>query len=185
MNLDGAKKALQALVRAMTQKYDYHAVRAAKVVSQNDDYTLELKPEDEAWPGMSHVPIRTGLPGCRFKVTAGARVLFTFEDGNPTRPVVTGWDEAGVERIIFKAGIVDLRDEKGRAIACNGDAVIIPSALGIPIGLFMPDPLGVGPPVPLVTPPAGQPMPLGITLRFATAGFYGMGQVVAVSPNRS
>lgn len=178
---------VKAAVLAITRHHDYQAQRAAKVVAQNDDYTLELKPEDEVWPGMSKVPIRTGIPGCRFKVAKGARVLFTFEDGDSTRPVVVGWDDAGVEKIIFKAGIVDLRDEKGRAIACNGDMVMVPSTKPIPVQLFL-EAAGTSPaiaPVLSGTTPVGTATFPPMFLRFLTPGFAAAGQVIAVSRNKS
>lgn len=194
MNYDAIKESLARLVRSLTARFEYQALRAAKVVAQNDDYTLELVPEDEAWPGMSRVPIRTGIPGCRFRVRAGARVFFTFEGADSTRPLVTEWDEAGVDKVIFKAGIVDLRDEKGRSIACNGDLVMIPTTKGLPVQFVMPNPLG-GLPVPQVltvmstsTPPAPigtVVLPPMMAVCGSPPGFMILGQVISVSPNKS
>ena len=188
MDLSGANGALQRLVLFFTRHYDYHALRAARVIAQNADYTLELKPEDDKWPGMSRVPIRFGLPGVQVRVKAGIRVLFTFEDGDPRRPIATEWDRftGKVEPGEGYPVALDLRDGNGRAIACNGDLVMIPSLKGIPVQLFMPDPSGVGPPVPLtLTSPAG-PVPVPpLTLRFLTPGFFATGQIVAVSPNKA
>lgn len=177
---------IRTAILGLTRHTDYYAQRAAKVIAQNEDYTLELKPEDEAWPGMSKVPIRYGLPGVRYRVKAGARVLFTFEDGDSTRPIVVDCDGA-VEKIIFAAGIVDLRDEKGRAIACNGDMVMVPSTKPIPVQLFL-EAAGT---TPAIVPVMSGPTVVGTAtfppmfLRFMTPGFMAVGQVIAVSPNKS
>lgn len=187
MQLDAVKESFARLVRALTSKYDYHALRPAKVVVQNDDTTLELQPEDEAWPGMSKVPIRHGIPGVTVKVKAGARVLFGFEGGDSTRPVATLWDTAAVEKLELRAGTIDMRPGASRAIACNGDMVTIPSAKPIPVQLFL-DAAGT---VPATVPAMSGPTVVGTVtfppmfLRFIGPGFMAVGQVVAVSPNRS
>lgn len=186
MKLDAVKNALAILVKQLTSKYDYYALYPAKIVAQNDDGTLELQPENEVWPGMSSVPVRFGVPGFEVRIKAGARVLFTFEDGDSRRPVVTSWDRAGVERVVIDAEVVDLRNGKGRAIAANGDAVLIPSTKPIPVLLFA-DELGTVPA--LYASPSGPvaltPTPKSMYLRFANPGFAAVGQIVAVSPNRT
>lgn len=132
---------VRTAILAITRHHDFYAVRAAKVIAQNDDYSLELKPEDEAWPGMSRVPIRTGIPGVSVKVKAGARVLFTFEGGDAQRPIATLWDTATLKEIVVSAETqvvincpdVRLGDESAQPIARLGDAVEMVFPLAAPI----------------------------------------------------
>lgn len=93
MNLsDRFKAALEALVVRIAGKYDYAVPYACAVVSQNNDGTLELKPDSSLLPGLSNVPIRYGAPGVTATVTAGARCFVVFENADPSKPVVAGWD---------------------------------------------------------------------------------------------
>lgn len=177
---------LAQIIRGVMREFENARERPAKVITQNADGTLELKPEDERWPGMSKVPIRYGLPGVSAKIKAGARVIFTFEGDDTTRPIVVGWDNADVEKVEIDAAIVDLRPGTGRSIACNGDMVMIPSKVPIPVQLFS-DPAGA---IPLIATSSSGPVPITpapVFMRFGTApgGFMMAGQVVSVSPNKS
>lgn len=181
MNLDSVKNAIAVIVRALTAKYDYHALYPAKVIAQNGDGTLELKPEDETMPGVSRVPIRVGIPGVSVTVKPSARVLMGFEAGDPQRPIATLWDTAAVEKIEMNAAVVDMRAGKGRSIACNGDMVMVPSTKPIPVFLFT-DPPGL---VPALTPTPGAPLPPMFARFGLPPSFTMVGQIVAVSPNKS
>lgn len=93
MNLsDRYKAALESLVTRITGRYDFAIPYACAVISQNGDGTLELKPDSSAMPGLSNVPIRYGSPGVTATVSAGARCIVAFENADPSRPVVVGWD---------------------------------------------------------------------------------------------
>ncbi len=93
---DRIKKGLAAIVSSILSPVDYFAFYGAKVVSQNGDGSLELTPDDRRMPGLSRVPIRLGIPGSSTTISAGARVMFGFADGKPSRPVVTHWESATV-----------------------------------------------------------------------------------------
>jgi len=96
---DQMTRAISAIVQGLTAHVDYYALYPAKVVSQNDDGTLELRPDDTRLPGLSKIPIRYGIPGLTAKVAAGARILLGFEGGNPHSPIATLWESASVTEI--------------------------------------------------------------------------------------
>ncbi|MDB4929455.1 MAG: hypothetical protein JWM10_1939 [Myxococcaceae bacterium] len=83
--------ALEAIIHRATRRYDRTGSYAATVVEQRADGTLDLQPEDPRRPSCQRVPYRT-LPGLAVQVPAGARVCFTYDDGDPRRPVVTLWE---------------------------------------------------------------------------------------------
>jgi hypothetical protein len=91
--------ALKSLIRKAFARIDYLAPYACRVVAQNGDGTLELRPDDEKLPGYSRVPIRAGLPGVVVKVAAGARVTLQFERGDPSRPMATVWEQSGMTEL--------------------------------------------------------------------------------------
>lgn len=100
---DRLKASLDAVVNALTARVDYLALYPAKVVQDNGDNTLELKPDDARLPGPSRVPMRLGIPGVTVKVNAGTRVLLGFEGGNPGKPVATLWEKDSLREIIITA----------------------------------------------------------------------------------
>lgn len=94
MELDRVKQGLLSLVSSAVSPTDFHALYPSRVVAQNADGTLELRPDSSRMPDMSGVPIRFGLPGTAAKVAAGARVLLGFENGDQQRPYAGAWDAA-------------------------------------------------------------------------------------------
>jgi hypothetical protein len=56
--------------------------------------------------GLSKVPIRHGLPGFVVKVTKGAKIRLQFDDGDPSKPFASLWDEgeSSVTEIEYKPG---------------------------------------------------------------------------------
>lgn len=118
MAADRLKAALEAFVRQATARTDYLGIFGARVLSQNADGTLELKPDDARLPGLSRVPFRYGVPGVTATVAAGTRVGVEFEAGNPARPVVTLWElgsvtklEVDASSIVFNGGSTPVAKE--------------------------------------------------------------------------
>ena len=101
---DRVKGAFRALVRLAMRRIDYVALYPAKVAAQNQDGTLELMPEHSKVPPMSKVPIRLGIPGATVRVSAGARVLVGFENGDPKRPYAGLWDTASLVEFVIDGG---------------------------------------------------------------------------------
>lgn len=85
---------METIVRHFNAGEVYRAIHPCTIITQNDDDTLELQPDSDALPGLSHVPMRLGVPGIRVRVADGSRVDLAFEGGHPSRPVATLWDTA-------------------------------------------------------------------------------------------
>jgi hypothetical protein len=122
------------LVQHFASKYDFSGLYPARVVSQNADGSLELRPDDpdRFGLGLSRVPLRLGLPGVAVKVRKDSRVLLSFEGFDPQRPIATLWDAASAEeltftcegKVIVNAPKVFLGDEENaQPVACLGDVV--------------------------------------------------------------
>lgn len=140
---DRLKGAVADLVRQFTGHTDYHALYPAEVRAQNEDKTLELRPDSAKLPGFSRVAIRHGLPGVTVTVKQGARVLLGFEGGNPEKPYAALWtadslDTLTVEaetKVTIKAPVVYLGDEEdARRVAREGDLVKFTIPLPPPTG---------------------------------------------------
>lgn len=104
--LDRAKEGLAVFVRRLFARVDYFALYPSKVVAQNADGTLELRPDSDRLPGLSKVPVRLGVPGS-VKVSGGARVLLGFEEGDPGRPIATLWETRTVIEIRLGDGTME------------------------------------------------------------------------------
>lgn len=120
---------LVAIVRGVTQRLDFMASYRARVVSQNEDLSLELICDDQRLPRMSRVPLRLGIPGITVKVAPGAYVLVGFEGGSPEAPRAELWESASVTELVLtttskvtiNAPVVNLGDESGDPVARVGD----------------------------------------------------------------
>lgn len=70
----------------------YRELHPATVRRQNEDGTLDLDADDEAIGGITSVPYRPGIVGCRLVISEGERVRLGFEGGDEARPYATAWD---------------------------------------------------------------------------------------------
>lgn len=116
--LDGAKlrarlswgeqvSPMRKLVREETAAQDYAQPYTATVVGQNADGTLELRSGDARIPNMSKVPIRCGIPGVvKAEVPTRSVAIVEFENGDPARPVVTGWLAGSATRLAVDAEVI-------------------------------------------------------------------------------
>jgi hypothetical protein len=88
------------LVDHLTRRVDHLALYPCRVVAQRADGTLDLQAEDARVGSPASIPYRT-LRGLSVEVSAGARVLLGFENGNPARPVALLWElgDATVVRV--------------------------------------------------------------------------------------
>lgn len=161
--------AFALLVRQVTSRFDYFASYPSRVVAQNGDGSLELKPDDERFgPGLARVPMRLGLPGCNVTVKPGSRVLLGFEGGDPARPVAELWDIANLDtltltaatKITVHAPAVEL-SEGGLPVARQGDMVACGGATPTPCLIQLPS-----------GPNTGAPQPATIT--FLPLPLYGL-----------
>ncbi len=132
---DVVRANLERVVRRFIQRVDYQAYYPCKVISQNGDGTLELKPDlDKKLPGLSKVPIRYGIPGVTVKVSGGARVMLSYENGDPTRPFAAIWETDSLKEIKVTASTLahvtapQIKLNGGaRPLARQGDSVMVTS----------------------------------------------------------
>lgn len=103
-SIDRFKSSFTSLVRATMREVDHHKPYAARVVLQDADGTLQLRPDDERLPGLTGVPIRYGVPGVTAKVPPGARCVVEFEQGDPRTPIVTGFEPGAILELSFDGG---------------------------------------------------------------------------------
>ncbi len=101
MNLtDRFKAGIEAFVRRLMTRYDYSGVHGYTVVSQNSDFTLELKPDDpKNDPALSSVPIKYDSPSNRVTVEAGATCNVMYTNMDPSRYFAFGFDPGDYELI--------------------------------------------------------------------------------------
>lgn len=110
---------LMAAIGAGSSRAVYGRLYPAQVVSQRDDGTLELKPEDPtiAGSGMDRVPLWTD-PGVSVTVSPGVRVLVGFQNGKasgafamlaPSGSLVEELLLAGGDQFVALANLVDER----------------------------------------------------------------------------
>lgn len=109
--------------RIVGPRIDALAAYPARVVSQNADGTLEVRPDSPKLPPMTRVPIRYGVPGVSAKVSAGARVLVEFASGDTSKPVATVWESASVTELTITADKIRLGGD--RPLVREGDPVVV------------------------------------------------------------
>lgn len=128
---DRLKGALMALVEFLIlRRTRYLGSYWGTVVRTDDSGRLEVRLDDDAYPPVTAVTLRAGLPGAELEVADGCRVLVSWEAGDPRRPIARPWDEAGLkalrlsaaEKLTLNAPKV-VADEAGRDVARMGDLV--------------------------------------------------------------
>lgn len=93
--------------RALEPRLNFAQWYPAVVIKQEADGTVELYPDDLRirGNGISRVPLRHGLPGCKVRVVVGQRVILFFENADPQKPVCGLWpDGSSVESVELTAG---------------------------------------------------------------------------------
>ena len=118
IRLDADSDPLAGFMRSVFPRLDYFTLWPAKVAGQNANGTLVLIPDDAAiWPvGISNVQMMCGTPGVSAKVLPGARCLFGFGGGLPSRPYALGFEPGALVTEI------DMADGMGPVVRV-GDAV--------------------------------------------------------------
>jgi hypothetical protein len=102
--LDRFKGSLVSIIRSVMNEVDYHKPYPARVVVQDADGTLQLKPDSDRIPGLTGVPIRYGIPGVTARVPAGTRCIVEFENGDARAPIVTGFEPGALIELSFDGG---------------------------------------------------------------------------------
>ena len=94
---DRIKAAVEAVMRRLATRYEYAGLWGYTVVSQNDDFTLEIKPDrPDQVPMLSGVPSTCGNPTMNVRVPPGVRCYVKFVDMDPGQPFVRAWNPGDV-----------------------------------------------------------------------------------------
>lgn len=121
--LDRFKLSIANVVRALIPSVDYlRAHYPGRVLKQNADGTLQIRPDATTLPDMTDVPIYSGVPGMTVEVAAGARVYVAFSEGSPQKPIAHLWESASVTRLNIDATQIVLNGGT-KTVARKGDAV--------------------------------------------------------------
>jgi hypothetical protein len=121
---DRFKSGLEEFVLRLVSKYDYSGVHGYTVVTQNGDFTLELKPDDpKTDPPLSNVPIKYDSPSNRVTVKAGATCNVMYTNKDPSRYFAFGFDPGDYELIeIGQDGFPFAR--QGDLVVCGGVGIV-------------------------------------------------------------
>ena len=148
---DRIKGALVALVEHLIlRRTRYLGSYWGTVVRTDAGGRLEVRLDDEAYPPVTAVTLRAGIPGAELQLVDGCRVLVSWEAGDPRRPIARPWDEAGLKELRVSADKITLNgakvilDEAGRELARLGDMV----SVGGPTAFLQ------------IVPPPGPPGPV-------------------------
>jgi hypothetical protein len=89
---------LSALARQLDPDRDYRGISEYRVVTQDGD-RVNLQPvrASTGKPDLRRVPVRSGVAGAKSTLTPGCRVLVSFVDSDPGRPVVVGLEDTDGE----------------------------------------------------------------------------------------
>lgn len=121
---------LDRFLAGIRQEIQFSRRYPARVVSQNSDGTLQIKPLDRKLKGggLNRVKIKTGLPGFVVRVGPGSVGTLEFDEGDPSKSVVTDWERG--------ANVVALEYEPGGvgSPACRvGDTLDAAVPMGCPV----------------------------------------------------
>jgi hypothetical protein len=131
---DRLKGAFAALVQVLTARFDYGALYAATVKSQQADGTLGLVFDDPRWPPADGIPVRAGLPGVTLKVSAGARCLVGFENQDASKPRVMQWESPGLVELHVDPSVAVVFSGGSASVGRVGDSVSPTSTMNTWIG---------------------------------------------------
>lgn len=129
-----SKSRFARIIRFVMRDVTYHKQYVCSVQSQ-DGMTLDLKADDEkiAGNGLGAVPLRTGVPGFTFEVAQGARVLLSFDNGDPSKPTAALFDPGSVISITFADG-TQANARQGDLVVSGGVGTVVTFAPVVPAG---------------------------------------------------
>jgi hypothetical protein len=99
--MNSAIGALRKIVDKFTSRIDWFGSYPCTVISQSSDLeTVEVKPDSNKLADLPPgVPIRWGIAGVKCRLSSGSRVLVSFEEGDPSKPYVSMWQNSTSEEI--------------------------------------------------------------------------------------
>lgn len=97
--------ALKDLARLAVKELGQLGRHAARVVGQSSNGGLEVVTDDVKRNNQVAVPIRYGIPGVTScKVPNAARCAVGYEDGDPRKPVIVGFEAGGCTELVLFGG---------------------------------------------------------------------------------
>jgi hypothetical protein len=120
---------------------DYTALYPAKVLASKSGNRADVRADDDRIGALSNISVKQFAPDITLELTAGARCLLGFAEGDPSKPFAIAFDLAGsFTKLEIGSG--------GAECARKGDSVQVT----IPTGTVMiPNPMG-GPSIPNPAP---------------------------------
>jgi hypothetical protein len=137
-----------SIIRSVMSEVDYHKPYPARVIVQDSDGTLQVKPDLDRIPGLTGVPIRYGVPGFTARVPPGTRCIVEFENGDSRAPIVTGFEPGAILQLSFDGGAHPVARVSDRADAGSISWSVDPTGKSLTLSYAKPGPLSV--PVPFV-----------------------------------
>lgn len=128
---------LKAFIRYVMRDVTYHKHYTATVMALKGD-SADVLPDDDAIKGVAglqNVPVYWGTPGVKATVLPGARVTLFFEDGNPKKPRIIGW-QSGAITVTLADGVLPVA-RVGDTVAVN-PTVVFATGTTNPIGTTAP-----------------------------------------------
>jgi hypothetical protein len=159
----GLRGDIEAATRRATPNPIYRSLHAAVVRRQNIDGTLDLDAENDTLGGITAVPYRPGIVGCRLVIAEGENVLVGFDDGDESQPFTITHDA--------------IPPATGKAVARVGDAVRVGELSfaatadangGIGSITITLTPFGGSPTVVGTISPVGPPISVGLSGKITT-----------------
>lgn len=86
-------------------KYHRHYVCTVQSYSSGKADVIPEDDEIKGLAGLSKVPVYMGIPGVEVTVLPGAKVTLFFEDGDPEKPRIMGW-QSGALTITLADGVL-------------------------------------------------------------------------------
>lgn len=128
----GLTGTIEKAIKGLAPDVDPYGHYPCTVLSQSSDLkTVDVSTSHPKISGMTKVRFSVGLPGCKVKISRGAKVLVGFEGGDRQRPFVSFFSDADIAEITLKASskvtidapVVDLAGGAGIPLARVGSVV--------------------------------------------------------------
>jgi hypothetical protein len=111
VELDRLTDSIRTILDALLgRKLDYLARYPVRVVAQDVAGRVDVVPDDPRIPGMSGLPLYTGIPGVTIdlrdaltgEIPGEVRALVGFTGGDPTRPFAEVWGIGIASQIVLR-----------------------------------------------------------------------------------